>query len=154
MLNTHRAPMVALAVFASLLLAHSASAGDEGFSYSLFNGKNLDGWVVTGCDVAAGDGTLVLKGGNGFVRTVNRYTDFALEIDGRAAKSKEYDSGIYFRSELPTGKRQWPQQYQINLKQNDEGNVTTVKTAKSTGLVKPGEWNHFELRVVGHTAAL
>ncbi len=55
---------------------------------------------------------------------------------------------------MPAEGKIWPGRYQVNLKQGAEGNVNQLKGATSTGLVKPGEWNHFKITVVGDTAAL
>jgi hypothetical protein len=127
----------------------------DGFTMQLFNGHDLSGWHVTRCEAIVEDGSLVLKSGNGFVRADNTYRDFVLELDWRARKSEAWDSGIYFRSQLPgaTG-RPWPTRYQVNLAEGLEGNVKDLEGASSTGLVKRGEWNHFKLTVIGHTAAL
>ena len=35
-----------------------------------------------------------------------------------------------------------------------EGNVNELKSARSEGLTRPGEWNRFKLTVVGSSAAL
>lgn len=35
-----------------------------------------------------------------------------------------------------------------------EGNVNELNSARSEGLTKPGDWNHFKLTVVGTSAAL
>ncbi|MBI2826291.1 MAG: DUF1080 domain-containing protein [Planctomycetia bacterium] len=130
-------------------------ADTDTFTMSLFNGRDLAGWHVTRCEAGVEDGLLVLKDGNGFVRTDHRYRDFVLELDWRARKTEKWDSGIYFRSELPgeTG-RPWPTRYQVNLAEGQEGNVKDLKGAASTGLVKPGEWNHFKLSVTGASAEL
>jgi len=130
------------------------AAPAEGFRRSLFNGENLDGWIVTGCEVAVRDGVLLLESGDGFVRTDHEYEDFVFEVDWRPLKASEWDSGIYFRAALPEGTQKWPARYQINLKQGDEGNVVRMPSATSTGLVKPGDWNHFKLTVIGDTAEL
>jgi len=137
----------------SLACVSSACAG-EGFTSSLFNGKDLDGWQVTGCQAVVENGVLLLKAGDGFVRTNERHADFVLELDWRALRAKDYDSGIYIRADLPAEGKPWPARYQINLKQGGEGNLLGLDGAKSTGLVKPGEWNHFKITVVGNTAAL
>ena len=42
----------------------------------------------------------------------------------------------------------------MNLKQGDEGNIARSGRRQSKGLVKPGEWNHFKITVVGDTAEL
>ena len=121
---------------------------------SLFNGKNLDGWVVTGCEAEVRSGVIFAKGGNGLIRTANQYKDFAFELEWRALKKEKWDAGIYFRfSQLPK-KGPWPARYQANLLQGREGNVNGLPTAKSSGLVKPGEWNSLRLTVVGGNAKL
>ena len=121
---------------------------------SLFNGKNLDGWVVTGCEAEVRSGVIFAKQGNGLIRTARQYKDFAFELEWRALKKEKWDAGIYFRfSELPK-KGPWPARYQANLLQGHEGNVNGLPTAKSSGLVKPGEWNSLRLTVVGGNAKL
>ncbi|MFP6621053.1 MAG: DUF1080 domain-containing protein [Pirellulaceae bacterium] len=121
---------------------------------SLFNGKNLDGWVVTGCKAEVRSGVLFATAGNGLIRTANQYRDFTFELEWRALKKEKWDAGIYFRfSELPKS-RPWPARYQANLLQGQEGNVNGLPTAKSSGLVKPGEWNSLRLTVVGGDAKL
>jgi len=152
-----RLPVLACQILAPLvcvaLVSITASAA-EGFKRQLFNGKDLSGWHVTRCEAGVEDGALVLQNGNGFVRSDHRYKDFVLELDWKSRQAEKWDSGIYFRSELPgpTG-RAWPTLYQVNLAQGMEGNVKDLN-ASSTGLIKPGEWNHFKLTVVGATAAL
>ena len=37
---------------ASALVAAAAAAADAGFQTELFNGRDLDGWQVTGCQAA------------------------------------------------------------------------------------------------------
>ena len=145
----------AFGVGALFFLAAYGPAKPEGFKESLFNGKNLDGWVVTGCEAGVEKGLLVLKDGDGFVRSVQRYGDFILELDWKARKPSQYDSGIYIRADLPTGKHVWPAKYQVNLKQGEEGTIVGMKEATmSSGLVKPGDWNHFKITCIGKTAAL
>jgi hypothetical protein len=138
----------------ALVAVSLRGADPPGAVISLFNGKDLDGWVVTDCQVGVENGALVLQDGNGLVRSHHKYKDFVLELDWKARKAEMYDSGIYIRADLPVPPRQWPARYQINLKDGFEGNVTTIKDAASTGLVKRGQWNHFKIRVVGNTASL
>jgi 3-keto-disaccharide hydrolase len=148
--------LAAIAVCTRSLLAAPPETAKPaaGFTMALFEGGKLDPWRITGCDVTVEDGSLLLKAGNGFVRSHHRYGDFVLELDWKSLRKEMYDSGIYFRAELPQGKRPWPTRYQINLKQGDEGNVKLLPGAHSSGLVKPGEWNHFKLTVVGGRAEL
>jgi hypothetical protein len=88
------------------------------------------------------------------VRTDHRYGDFVLELDWKSHKPEKWDSGIYFRCELPAEGKPWPSRYQANLLQGQEGNVGGLTGATSAGLVKPGEWNHFKLTAVGTRAEL
>jgi hypothetical protein len=125
-----------------------------GFRTPLFNGRDLDGWQVTGCEAVVEDGLLVLKAGDGFVRTNERHGDFVLELDWRARRAANYDSGIYIRANLPAAGKPWPDRYQVNLKEGGEGNLLGVEEAKSSGQIKPGQWNHFKLTVVGDAAEL
>ena len=120
----------------------------------LFNGKNTDGWKITECEAAVEDGALVLKKGEGFLWVDHRYKDFVLELDWKNIKPEKYDSGIYIRSELPEKGKHWPARYQMNLKEDDEGDLLGIKGAKKLGLIKKGEWNHFKLTVVGSGAEL
>lgn len=153
---SHRLRVVAVWLLPLAFLPAIPSAADTptGYTMPLFNGQNLDGWHVTNCQVAVQDGCLVLLAGDGFVRTDHRYRDFVLEFDWRARKNEAWDSGLFFRCELPSGHRPWPRQHQVNLKQGLEGNVATLAGAESSGLVKPGQWNHFQLTVTGDRAAL
>lgn len=125
----------------------------KGVTYPLFNGQNLQGWKALGSEVAVEDGKLVITGGDGFLRSESRYRDFVLELDYKPRKTEKYDSGIYLRAEEPEAGKPFPKQYQVNLKQGDELNLIRYPKGRSTGLVKPGEWNHVKLTVIGGQAA-
>ena len=137
-----------------LLAIGTAASADEpsGVRLSLFNGENLAGWQVTGCQAAVENGALVLLEGNGLVRSDHQYRDFILELSWRARKEDKWDSGIYIRANLPPEGRPWPDKYQINLKQGDDGNLVGSPMGRSTGLVKPGEWNRLKVTVIGTKA--
>ncbi len=138
----------------SLLAATAIATEPAGVTCKLFSGDNLEAFQITGCEVAVENGLLVAKAGNGFVRSRSRYRDFVLELDYRARQTEKYDAGIYIRCELPPEGRPWPTQYQINLKHGDELNLIKFPNGRSTGLVKPGEWNHAKLSVVGDRATM
>lgn len=147
-----------LACLLGLVLICKPALGEDvepaGSTMSLFNGENLDGWVVTGCKAGVEQGLLVLQAGDGFVRSDHDYGDFILELEWRARKQADWDSGVYFRAELPGEGKTWPARYQANLQQGKEGNVGGLEGAQSQGLAKPGEWNRFRLMVVGSRAEL
>lgn len=125
----------------------------KGVTYPLFNGKNLQGWKALHCEAAVEDGKLVITGGDGLLRSESRYRNFVLELDYKPRKGEKYDSGIYFRAEEPEAGKPFPSRYQVNLKEGDELNLIRFPQAKSTGLVKPGDWNHVKLTVLGDRAA-
>lgn len=125
----------------------------KGVSYSLFNGKNLQGWKTLNCEAVVDDGKLVIAGGDGLLRTEHRYRDFVLELDYKPRKNAKYDSGIYIRAEEPPTGKPFPSQYQVNLKEGDELNLIRFPKGRSTGLVKPGDWNHVKLIVIGSRAS-
>ena len=145
---------IPLILFAMQCPALVAAEDESGFMMDLFNGRDLDGWVVTGCKAGVENGALVLQEGDGLVRSEHDYGDFIFEVDWRARKGEAWDSGVYFRADLPAKGKAWPSRYQANLEQGKEGNVKNLRGAESSGLTKPGEWNHFRLRVVGSEAEL
>jgi hypothetical protein len=141
-------------IWAVLHASTNLASAEEPKFESIFNGKTLDGWTVIGCEAEVVDGAIFLKAGNGVVHTNKRYGDFVLQLEWKAERENKYDSGIYFRCELPEGKRPWPTRYQANLLQGQEGNIGGIKGATSKGLIKPGEWNRFELSVIGSKVAM
>lgn len=121
---------------------------------SLFDGKTLTGWKVIACEAVVEDGAILLKAGNGMVRTERAYKDFVLEVDWKSLKPDNWDSGVFFRcGDAPPGQN-WPKVYQSNLRKGMEGDVAELPGARSKGLTKPGEWNHFKLTVIGTKAEL
>ncbi|MGD0090986.1 MAG: DUF1080 domain-containing protein [Planctomycetota bacterium] len=155
--------MRATCLAAVLLLAASLSSAEEAGAKpaekgkepaSLFDGKTLNGWKVTGCEAVVEDGAILLKAGNGMVRTERTYKDFVLEVDWKALKADNWDSGVFFRcGDAPPGKH-WPQLYQSNLRKGIEGDVEELPAARSKGLTKAHEWNHFKLTLKGAHAEL
>jgi hypothetical protein len=120
----------------------------------LFDGKSLAGWTIKNdAKARVVDGVLELTEGNGWLRTHQQYSDFRLHIEWKAVKETDYDSGVYIRT--PGEGAPFPKgAYQINLLDGKEGNLTTIPAASSTGLVKRGEWNSFDVEVIGDTASL
>ncbi len=133
--------------------SHSASAQGSnsccGHTSRLFDGKTLDGWAVeNGAKVEIQDGNLLLKDGDGWLRSHHVYSDFQLHVEWKALKADIYDAGIYLRAQ-PGGAPFPKKAYQANLLQGKEGNIGSLPGAESKGLVKPGEWNAFDITVVG-----
>jgi len=144
---------VCLAVAMAILVGGLGLAAEDGF-VDLFNGKDLTGWDVLKCEAVVQDGALLIKAGNGLVQTKQQFANFVLDFEWKALKPDKWDSGVYFRyTSVPKG-RPWPGRYQTNIRQGMEGNVGSLKGARSKGLTKPGEWNRFVLTVDGTKAAL
>jgi hypothetical protein len=142
-------------VLAALPFAlRAADEASPGARKSLFDGKTLAGWTLRTCEAAVDQGEILLQSGNGLVISTEKYADFILEFEWKKLAEDKWDSGVYFRFDaVPEGKP-WPPRYQVNLRQGMEGNCGELKDAKSTGLVKPGEWNTFKLTVKGADASL
>lgn len=151
MLRLLRAACGVCAVFVSGIAWAQDGAG---YHAALFNGRDLDGWQVTGCEAVVDGGLLVLKAGDGFVRTNERHANFALELDWRARRAANYDSGIYLRADLPPAGSPWPKNYQVNLKDGDEGHLIGAEGVNNSALIKRGQWNHFKLTAIGNKVEL
>ena len=89
-----------------VLLSGCASTNidaDNAGYISLFNGSDLDGWVIeNNAAFSARDGLLVLNKGAGWLRSEEEFGDFVFELDVRFLE-KEANSGIFIRTG-PTSK--------------------------------------------------
>ena len=99
-----------------LLSQSSLLAADKDAKWeSLFNGKDLTGWVgVHDVTFTVTNENLRLVKGMGWLRTEKEYGDFVLELEWCPLVEK-YDSGVFFRC----GKdgKPWPDNgWQINLR--------------------------------------
>ena len=134
--------------------AHSsADKSDADGFVPLFDGKSLDGWVVTNCKAGVEDGNMVVLEGNGLVRTDKAYGDFVLELEWKNRQAENYDAGVFFRAEPPR-RGPWPGRYQINLLQGQEGTLVYHAKGKAAGLARGGDWNRLRLTATGTTAEL
>jgi len=161
MLKLHPLPLPRslLASCGLLLLFLTDNAGAEaaspGYTVPLFDGDSLHAWTVENdCQVTVEEGLLILKSGNGWLRSAHTYTNFQLHVEWKALQRENYDAGIYIRTQ--NGGRPFPKKgFQINLLQGMEGNIGNLPGAASTGLVHPpGEWNAFDVTVIGEQVAL
>ncbi len=133
---------------------HADEPAPAGFGYPMFDGQSLQGWTVEGdCKIDVVDGLLTLEDGNGWLRSDATFTDFVLHIEWKALKASDYDAGIYIRT-LAGGKPFPKASHQINLLQGKEGNIGNIPNAESTGLIKPGAWNVFDMIVEGDKVLL
>ena len=149
----------------------------------LFNGRDLTGLHVfaeSGADPAAGwrieDGVLRCLGqGRGYVRTTSAYADYRLVLEWRWP-AKPANSGILLN--LVGADLIWPKCIEAQLAHGRAGDFATFSDARSheeivsrnptgvsTGRLKrtatpapvehaPGEWNRYEIVVLGDTITL
>lgn len=158
-MKTSRVSVLPLAFVACLALVASAPGADEvkaGKWESLFNGKDLTGWVpMHDVTFVATNGNLRLVTGMGWLRTEKQYSDFILEAEWRALEPG-YDSGLFIRAGLEG--KPWPKEgWQVNLKDNALGGL--VKGFKTmvpaeTPRMPVGKWVKFRLEVRGKKITL
>lgn len=132
----------------------------EGF-ISLFNGRDLTGWIGSVNGYTVEDGCLVCKAdGGGKLLTAHQFSDFILHFDFRMPKGA--NNGLAIRS--PENGNPAYEGMELQIIDNDgyaevhnytlkpwqvHGSIYGVVPAK-TGALKPcGEWNHQEVRAEG-----
>jgi len=134
--------------------AHSG-AGDGNW-VSLFNGKDLTGWVpVNDAVFEVKDGNLRLVKGMGWLRSEREYGDFVLEVEWRALE-EQYDSGIFFSAGLEG--KPWPKDHwQLNLRYNMIGGLvrsSKVMVPAETPKMPVNQWVKLRIEVKGKKATL
>jgi hypothetical protein len=132
-------------------------AAQESRWVALFDGRSMDGWTkVNAGDWTVRDGVLAYTGGgNGWLRTNREYGNFSLVATWRFPSGDRWDSGLFLRAGLEGSP--WPRQaYQVNMLKGREGGIDGARGAQArSDLVKPsGQWNTFQVTVVGETAIL
>lgn len=125
---------------------------------SLFNGKDLKGWVIHGkAGWTVQNGILVGEGGQGHIYTEASCSDFeakgTFRITDQGAKS---NSGFYFRANPQVDKPEgFPRGYEAQICNNQDAYTGWLwKPGKPTGkatelLTKDGEWFEYHIKAVG-----
>ena len=136
---------------------------------SLFNGRDLEGWVIENNGAFSVEaGCLVVNRGVGWLRSKESFGDMILDIDFRFMEEGA-NSGIFVRTG-PTSKNDnngWPDNgYQVQcMDRIDEmpalgtvipyGAPPFVDESDLEALAKayrpPGQWNHFQITCQGET---
>ena len=132
------------------------------FAEELFNGKNLNGWVIENDGkFSVKDNKIHVNKGVGWLRSEKQYANFVLTIEFRFLE-KGANSGIFIRTG-PTSKKDengWPDNgYQVQCKDTIEppalgmmipygappfkhkSDLDAIKKEKKA----PGEWQTFEI---------
>jgi hypothetical protein len=144
-------------LLAGMLASSTALRGaDEAQWVSLFNGKDLTGWVPV-YDVKAEvvEGNLRITKGMGWLRSEKEYGDFVLEVEWRALEAN-YDSGIFLRC-MKEGKP-WPKDgWQVNLACNRLGGLVRGYASvvpSETEKLPVNQWVKFRIEVRGKSCKL
>jgi len=145
-------------LFIVLLISFSGMVEAKSKWISLFNGKDLNGWVVRGkATWTVQDGVLVGEGGMGHIYTDATCTDFEVKgmfrISEQGGKS---NSGLYFRCNQPADNPDgFPRGYEAQICHNQDAYTGWLwkpgtPTGKATELLtKDGEWFEYHIKVVG-----
>jgi len=137
-------------------VGHAAPDADAGYE-PLFNGRNLDGWVLRRANrkgYVVEDGLLVSPAdGGGYLFTEDEYSDFSLRFEFRLSKGA--NNGVAIRSPL-LDKRPAYDGIEIQILDNVgfprklrptqyHGSIYDVVAAKRGALKPVGHWNDQEI---------
>jgi hypothetical protein len=148
-----KAPFIVLSILALVFSTFSS----EPEMKSIFNGKNLDGWIVPENNIwwKINDGVMVVENGpekkGSILRTEKEYSDFVMSIDFKFG-SKSVDSGIMVRNDK--------EQIQIGDSGSLKRDLTCAPYIPGKGypvegvgiasLLKKDDWNTMELKAEGN----
>ena len=136
----------------------SSFAGEKGYK-PIFNGKNLNGWVIHGTEKwYVDDGLLICESGPdaeyGYLSTKKFYDDFELKLEFK--QEANGNSGVFFRSTFE-GTKVSGWQVEVAPPNHDTGGIyesygrgwlVQIPDEKED-ILKMGEWNKMKIRVVG-----
>ena len=126
---------------------------------SLFNGENLDGWIIYGTEKwYVEDNELVCESGPdkqyGYLGTEKNFDDFILSLQFK--QENNGNSGVFFRSTVDGVKvKGWqvevaPPGYHSGGIYESYGRGWLIKPDQSKdSIVKMGEWNKMKIKVYG-----
>ena len=145
--------------FLVLLMLSVSQITEAQKSKSIFNGKNLDGWVKHGTEKwYVEDGLLICESGPdkayGYLSTEKSYYDFELEVEFQ--QEANGNSGVFFRSTFD-GTKVSGWQVEVAPPNHDTGGIyesygrgwlVQIPDEKEN-ILKMGEWNKMKIRAVG-----
>jgi hypothetical protein len=144
-------------LFTACDTSKKAAAQDQ--SISLFNGKNLDGWVNYGREKwYVEDGLLVCESGQykeyGYLGTEQKFKDFDLTLEFK--QEANGNSGVFFRSSIE-GTKITGWQGEVAPKGQHTGGIyesygrgwLIQPIPSREEILKEGEWNTMRIRCVG-----
>ena len=146
-------------VFILLFVLAASHVADAQKSKSIFNGKNLDGWINHGSEKwYVKDGLLICESGPdkayGYLSTEKYYNDFELELE--FLQEANGNSGVFFRSTFE-GTKVSGWQVEVAPPNHDTGGIyesygrgwLVQISDEKENILKMGEWNKMKIRVQG-----
>lgn len=146
-------------VLVLLLMFSVSQVADAQKSKSIFNGKNLNGWVKHGTEKwYVEDGLLICESGPdkayGYLSTEKNYYDFELDVEFQ--QEANGNSGVFFRSTFE-GTKVSGWQVEVAPPNHDTGGIyesygrgwLVQIPEERENILKMGEWNKMKIRVVG-----
>lgn len=146
-------------VFVLLLALFVSNVTVAQKSKSIFNGKNLDGWVNHGTEKwYVEDGLLICESGPdkayGYLSTEKYYKDFELELE--FLQEANGNSGVFFRSTFD-GTKVSGWQVEVAPPNHDTGGIyesygrgwLVQIPEEKENILKMGEWNKMKIKAVG-----
>ncbi len=132
-----------------------AGTPDKDGFVPLFNGKDLDGWVVMGnpAGFAVKDGVIHSDGESGanWLRSVRQYADFVLKVEWKV--SKDGNSGVFIRCAEEGYPWETGSEIQITNAPRDDAHCTGSLYGSVAVNPRPDEsadkWHEFEIRCLG-----
>jgi hypothetical protein len=152
-------PMAALVALTGL--PYALQAQDQGFT-SLFNGKDLTGWVEVGKEKWTVDNGVIhgvaMTQEYGYLQTEKHYVDFQLAV--KFLCEGDGNSGVFFHTDFKPGTADVSQglQFEVDCSVNkhtggiygDGRDWVVWPSPENEAVVRQGEWNEFLLKVDGN----
>ena len=147
---------------APALFAQAPAASRPNRLGSLFNGKDLTGWVKVGNEKwKVEDGAIHGVGVTkeyGYLRTEKKYVDFHLTL--RFKCDADGNSGVFFHSDFKPGTVDVAQGLQFEIDRvlghhtgglyGDDRNWIVWPAPELETVIRPNDWNEMRMRVVGN----
>lgn len=129
---------------------------------SLFNGKDLSGWVKVGKEKWEVDAGTIhgqgISGGYGYLRTEKKFKDFELAVRFRC--DADINSGVFFHTDFKPGTADVSQglQFEIDTRLNkhtggiygDDRQWIVWPAPENETVVRQNDWNEFILKVAAN----
>jgi len=133
-----------------------ATVATTGIWETAFNGVNMDGWTkMNQGNWVVENGILKYTGGgNGWLRSNKQYENYAMVVMWRFPQAGNNDAGVFLKA--PMQGNPWPGGPQLNMGPGDNlGSIGgTQGTRSRADLIKPNDWNTYQVTVQNGMATL